>query len=477
MNLWDHQKACIERNKELDYFALFFEMGTGKTLTTIKIIEQKFEKEGRYLRTLVLCPLVMINTWKREFDKYSTIRRDQVITLEGTTGERMATYMGEKYPSVFITNYDGLVYSGGFYNSILENPPEVVVIDESQKIANPKAKRTKRCTEIGNLAKYRYILSGTPVLNSALNLFSQFLFLDKGRTFGKSFWIFRAQYFDDMNRARAGTQNYFPQWEIRPGKAEEIKRLIEPISMRVKKSDALDLPELVRITQYVELSDEQKKAYKEMKRDLITMFKDAACTASIALTKTLRLQQIVSGFLKMEDGAIVRFDNSPRLSALRELLEDLTPNYKVIVWCVWSPDYEAIRKLCSKEELNIKYAEVTGEINNKDEQVQLFQNDESVRIIICHTGAGGAGISLTRAAYSIGYSRNFSYEQDAQALARNHRSGSEQHEKITRIDLVAKGCVDEIALDAVKMKAENSEQLLPGSQELLKRIKESLTNE
>ena len=192
---------------------------------------------------------------------------------------------------------------------------------------------------------------------------------------------------------------------------------------------------------------------------MVTFFGQQAVSAQIALTKFLRLQQITTGFVTDDDGNIIKLPN-PRSKVLQELLEDLTPNHKVIVWAVFKENYEEIRKVC--DILGVKFVEVHGEVGEKAryENVDSFNNDESVRVLIGHPGSGGIGINLVASDVSIFYSRNFSLEQDIQAEARNYRGGSEKHAKVTRLDLVCSDSIDEDVCEAIDKKVSIGEAIL-----------------
>ncbi len=232
--------------------------------------------------------------------------------------------------------------------------------------------------------------------------------------------------------------------------------------MAVKKEDCLDLPPLVRERVYVELSKPQRKLYDEMKRDFITFIGDQAVTASLAITKALRLMQIISGFAQAEsDGGAtvtVPIKDNPRAAALRELLQEIAPYHKVIVWAVFKRDYETISKVV--EELSLDYVLVHGETSNKQETIERFQVDPKLRVLVGHPGAAGIGVNITAASYAIYYSRNFSLEQYLQSEARNYRGGSEIHEKITHIDIVAKDTLDEQVVEALSGKRTISVEVL-----------------
>lgn len=475
IKLWKHQEEAIERAKLVPNFALFFQPGCGKTATAIHIIRGKFNAQKRHMRTLIFAPPIVLLNWKREFGIHSKVPQDKIHILNGTEKQRVKIFK-EESQGIFITNYEALLMKTLYREFLLWNP-EILVCDESHKLKSPQSKRTKQAVTLAQDTKHTYLLTGTPVLNSPMDLFSQFLVMDKGETFGHNFFRFRAIYCEDKN-ALMPRQKYFPNWQLRPGALEAIGQAIAYTSMHVKKSECLDLPPLVKKVIEVELSPEQKKHYLEMKNDFITYVKDKACVATLAITKALRLQQIVSGHMPIvgvdpsdEDRdstqgppnkgvSTMHFGASPRIAALEELLEELTPHHKVIVWAVFKENYEQIRHLCTK--LSITSTEVHGGISNEQKfrNVDDFNNNPNIRVLIGHPGSGGIGINLVAASYAIFFSRNFSLEQDLQAEARNYRGGSEIHASVTRIDLVASNTIDEIIMKKLASKQNIGETVL-----------------
>lgn len=436
----------------------------GKSRTAIEILKHKFgEKITQNI--LILGPIIIVEQWKREWEKFSKFNPNLIVALGGNlTGLQKAKAMVKigytDTKQIVITNYDSL-YNKEVFRHLKEFIKDgVLVCDESSRLKNPKARRTKLCTELADAAESRYILSGTPVLNSQLDIFSQFRILDGGKTFGKNFFAFRARFFVDKNAGWKGSHNYFPDFVPKASANAEIRELIRPISSRVTKEEAMDLPSLIRKEVFVELSREERKQYNQMKESLITFLNDKACVAQMALTKCIRLQQMVSGFMHFDDGTEKSFPEFAKISALRDLLEDIAPNHKVIVWCIYKRNYEDIKKVCA--ELCLGVSELHGGVLNKDDEVQRFQSDSTCRVMIANPSAGGLGVNLTSASYSIFYSRSFSLEHDIQAESRNHRGGSLEagHKKITRIDLIAKDSIDEIVLQAIKNKLSTSNDIL-----------------
>jgi SNF2 family DNA or RNA helicase len=483
---WKHQLEAIERAKALPHYGLFFEMGAGKTSTTINILRHKFNEGRRVMRTLIFCPPIVIPNWKDEWRMHSKMDPGKIVLLTGSQKHRVDKFLRHAYTeesedgvfdgvaqgAIFVTNYEALLMKD-LYAAMRIWQPECVVFDESHKCKNPTATRTKLADDLvnGEFEKktgkvihppvpFRYILSGSPVLNSPMDLFAQFLLLDGGETFGRNFFAFRARYFRDKN-AGMPKHKYFPNWQIMPGSLDKMNALIFKKAMRVEKKDCLDLPPMVRQTIKVGMTPAQAKLYKEMKRDLITFLgENQTVVATLAITKALRLMQIASGYVKTVEGDEISLEKTPKMEALKELLEELTPHSKVLVWAVWRENYAQIRKVC--EELGVEYVEVHGDVSPKAkaDSVERFKTDPTARVLIGHPGSGGIGINLVVAPYSIFYSRTFSLEHSLQAEARNHRGGSEVHEKITRIDLVCEETIDELATEKLANKIEISDRLL-----------------
>lgn len=463
---WQHQLDAIRKSMDTSNYALFFEQGTGKTMTAINMCRVKYTKAQRLMRTLIIGPPIVRHNWAREFAVHSQIPKEKVIVLEGSQGKRVDTLkvkLGSPAMhkgAVIITNYHALLMQD-LMKYIMTWGPEVLILDEAHYCKDGKSKRTKMCVKLGDKAKHKFLLTGTPVLNSPMDLFWQYRIMDGGKTFGKNFILFRAKYFWDKN-ANLPKSKYFPDWKIKPNMTQVMGRKLKHTSMRVKKEECLDLPPLVRQKVEVDLSSTQRKAYEEMKTAFITYVESEACVAQLAITKALRLQQIATGFVKTDDGNIKPFHrnvfNIPRVQALYDLLDVLTPQSKVLVWAIFKENYAHIRAVCEK--LGVKYVECHGEIKDKQAEVDKFNNDEEYRVFIGHPGSGGIGINLVVSNVSIFYSRSFSLEQDLQAEARNHRGGSEQHTNVTRYDIVAKETLDEEILKRLASKEAVSESVL-----------------
>jgi len=465
---WEHQLTAINNTIDLPEYAFFFEVGAGKTLACVNALRVKYMQERRLMRTLILGPPIILENWKREIIANSNIPPKDIVVLYGTGKKRIeAMKRILDKPRIVITNYESLTMGakkvkvgsktkripGELFSTLMAWTPEVVVLDESHRCKDATTSRAIMATRISDVARYKFLLTGTPILNTMMDIFSQFRILDGGKTFGQNFFVFRGRYFVDKNSGM-NSQKHFPNWVPKKGAADEINKLVRLKSMYVTKDECLDLPPLIKQTIHVPMSTAQAKAYESMRKHFIAYIDDKAAVAELALTKALRLQQIVSGFVNVEEGAGIRkpivFKDNPRKQALKELLADITPKHKVLVWSVFKENYNDIREVCEK--LRVNYVEVHGGIKNKQESVDRFCNEENVRVFIGHPGSGGIGITLIEASYMIFYSRNFSLEYDIQAEARCYRGGSEIHNKITRIDLVTPDTIDEAVVQSLQNK-------------------------
>ena len=226
------------------------------------------------------------------------------------------------------------------------------------------------------------------------------------------------------------------------------------------------------MTTPVDLSKEQALMYKQMQQEFITFVKDQqdackskAVVANLALTKALRLQQIVSGFVMTEEGKEIEIEDNPRLKLTEEIVQSLIPEHKVIIWCSFKNNYAQLGRMLKR--LKIGHVFITGEMSlaQKQEAMNDFRTDKGVRVVVANRRAGGIGINLVEASYSIIFSRNFSLGEEKQSEARNHRGGSQVHKRITKIDLVARGTIDELVADALNNKQKLSTRIIDWAME------------
>ena len=421
----------------------------GKTKGVIDGLRYKFNQYKQVKRTLIFAPLVALYNWQNEWEKQSNIHPSKLQVLHGTSEKKLAIFnkaIASDPQQIIILNYE-TVLSPKMVDALTKWAPEVMVLDESHYVKNYKAKRSKIIHQLGMNCLHRYIMSGTPMTNSLTDIFMQYKILDNGATFGTNYFTFQRTYMYDENASWSHLLKHFPKWRPRPEMLEVLQAKIYSKAIRVTKDECLDLPPRIQQVYEVELSPSQRKYYKAMEDDYVTFVEESAAkgisVATTALTKALRLQQIVTGYAKLDDGTEIEIEDNPRLSALGELIGALHEQHKVIVWCSFINNYKQIGRLLT--EMKIPHVFITGDetLTEKKDNMDAFNGDEKIRIAVCNRKAAGISVNLVSAKYSITYSRNFSLSEELQSGDRNYRGGSEIHDSIIKIDICARDTVDE----------------------------------
>lgn len=458
-NLYPFQRAIYDRFKDDNNAALLMDMGTGKTPTTISLIRYKYAMSGGVLPTVIFCPVITLENWKNEFTTWTKIDPQHIGIVKGTPKKRLETIENPAH-KIIIVNYEAL-RSEPVVKALIKRQFRIAACDESQRIKSYKSIGCRKVLQVTKTATvFKAILSGTPITNMVSDIWSQFLFLDGGATFGNRMSVFKARY---MEQYIPNGETY-PKWRLNPYKAEEFTDMLSTRAARITTEDAVDLPEMVINHVDVELSKEQKKHYDEVVKELITWLSDQEDNPLIvknALTKMLRLNEISSGFMKLYDGKVHRFKENPRLDACMELVEQSTP-HKVIIFCIFKENYKDLRRELEKR--NIKYVEITGEVSTEEKLAAAaeFNNPEGeARVCIANTRAAGLGVNLVGARYKIYYTRNFSLDDYLQSQKRNNRAGAiKYHDTLFDYHLIAPRTIDERIYKRIIQKKKFSDKLL-----------------
>jgi len=459
-----YQKELVELSTKIPNLALLWDAGVGKTYAVIHALRLHFSTVGMVKKTLILSPIVTLWNWKEEFAKFSKV--SEFCHVIDKSGAARINQINDLVHAncIIILNWEAL-RTKAVFDLISAFSPDVLIGDEMHMIKSYKSKTAKLAVQIADGVRQRqgkiFGMTGTAILNSVQDIYMQYRFLDGGRSFGTNYFSFRNTYMMDINNSHLH-KGRFPKYMPRQEKYPELTAKIYSIATKVSKKEALPyLPELVEIKRYVELSKEQMKLYTEMKRDFITwVAEQEAVVAQLALTKMLRMQQIVCGHVGTEDGKEYLIKDNPRIKALEDLLLELTPNHKVIVWHTFRADSELIGKLCKSKDINHVFINGAQTLAQKKEAMDVFNNDSNCRVLVGNRRAGGIGINLIAADYSVVYSRNFSLGEEEQSKARNYRRGSEQFDKIIKIDLIAKNTIDEDLLLAIQSKSDIASTIL-----------------
>jgi len=460
------QKDLLKMSYTARDLAILADMGTGKTSGVINVLRLKYMQYGKLVPTIIFSPLVTLFNWKEEFKKYSLIPENKVTVIHGSTKDKLKQFtqaIAHSEDQIIIVNYEALT-SPLFFEQLNKWTAKIVVMDEAHYCKNHKAKRSKLLMAITKKASHRYIMTGTLMANKPTDIFMPFQLMDNGETFGTNYYVFERTYMIDANARWSHLQNHFPKWVINESKLPELHDKIYRKAIRVTKKECMDLPPLIEETYHIEMSPEQRKAYKSMQDDFLAYveqgLKSGISVAQTALTKALRLQQIVSGFVKTDDNQIIEFKDNPRLDALEELITALHEEHKVIIWCSFKNNYKQIGKML--DSLKINHVYITGDesLTEKNEAMNSFNTDAACRVVVANRKAAGIGVNLVAADYSIVYSKNFSLTEELQSRDRNYRGGSQIHDRIVRINLCTKGTIDETTTAALADKQDVSHRII-----------------
>ena len=432
--------------------AFLMDMGTGKTITTIAVAGAMYQEE-KIKKLLVVCPKSIVDVWEQEFEKFAGFPYS-VVVLDGTGLKKIDAirHMNGIGLQVIVVNYESC---WRLEAELTKWKPDIIVCDESSKIKNPQAKCSKALHRLGKISSYNLILTGTPITNSPLDFFSQYKFLDE-RIFGGSFYGFRSYY-----AILGGYQNH----QIVGYKhLAELVEKAHAIAYRIKIDEAVELPEFVDEIRPVKLEKKAQQIYDGISKDSYAELMSGEVTTRNVLTQLLRLSQCTGGFIRNDDGDDAQQVSTAKLEALEDIIDEcMEQKKKVVVFARFVPEIDAISKMLTKKK--IAHTIIKGDVKDRAEQVEAFQNNPDVRVFIGQLQTTGMGLTLTAGTVAVYYSLDFSYTNYEQSRARIRRIG--QTKRGVYIHLVAKDTVDEHIMSALKQKADVAHMLVDDYKKIL----------
>ena len=453
---YDHQLKALEKSWDKEYYGLFMEMGTGKSKVLIDEIASLYMR-GKISAALIVAPKGVYRNWEK--GEIPTHMPDEIpLHVAAWKAPSEMTIQDKKdLKEILIPNgrlrvllMKGEAFSGTkgskFAAQFLHKSNTLMAIDESTTIKTPSAARTKNVLKIGKLAKYRRIMTGSPVTKNPLDVYSQLEFLSD-QILRQNYWAFRSRY-AIMRNVNFGPRS--TQLVVGFQRIPELNTIVENHSYRVLKEDCLDLPDKVYEKRFVSLTPEQVKAYEEMRRFNMTELEGETMTSLSSLTALIRLHQISCGHIALDSGETKALKRN-RMNELLNVLDEVEG--KVIIWASYRFDLKHI-----EETLKNKFGEEStgsyfGDSKDKDRQniVERFQDKNSkLKYFVGNPSTGGYGLTLTAAHTVIYYSNTYDLEKRMQSEDRAHRIG--QVNKVTYIDLISEGTVDEKIVQSLRSK-------------------------
>jgi len=457
-----HQMTALEKSWNRESYAYFMEMGTGKTKVLIDNLAMLYDK-GKVNGALIIAPKGVVGTWyNNELPNHLPDHIENVTVLwKAAITKKQKQSLDELFSEgeglhILIMNVEAFSTDKGlkFAEKFLSCHETLVAIDESTTIKTPSAKRTKNILSLGNTAKYRRIMTGSPVTKNPLDLFSQCYFLDPFHLDHDSYYSFRMRYAIMKTANISGRKIQLVNGFKNLG---ELSDKLQPFSYRVLKDDCLDLPDKIFIKREIQLSPDQRKLYEQMKQEALAVLKGKQSTTVNTLTQLMRLQQITCGHFTSDDGVTQPIANN-RITELMNVLDETEG--KAIIWAHYQYDMTTIIKAVTEKYGPGSIVDYYGLTPQEERQpnIKRFQDDPKCRFIVGTPSTGGYGITLTAANTVIYYSNGYDLEKRLQSEDRAHRIG--QKKSVTYVDLMADDTVDEKIVQALRKKIDIASEVL-----------------
>ena len=498
-DLFPHQRAGVKFLATARRALLADEPGLGKTAQAIRALKLLQENGTPIFPALIVCPNTLKKNWKREFDKWWPGLDIQII--KGSATQRRKQF--DEPAQVFIINWESLrghsrlapygsvalarcKECGGHDEKVTENRCEVhrrelnginfkaVIADEIHRSKEPKSKQSRALWAATGDADIRYALTGTPIANNVLDLWSILHWISPEEWPSKTRWI------DRMVNTMLNAFGGMMVLGVKPHMEPEFYAALNPRMRRMLKAKVLPwLPEMMFERRDVEMSTKQKKAYDQMRDMMIAELEGGeAITAPSALTQTIRLLQFASSYAEIaaneETGEIkaILADPSCKVDALMDDIKNGDFGNDSVAVCAVSRQLIYLLSAALTKE-KIAHGLITG-AQTEDERQQAVDDFQAGKIkwILFTAQAGGVGITLTAARRLIMLQRPWSLVDHRQALDRVHRIGSEIHDSIIVTDYVTEGTIEERVIQVLETKADNFEQIVRDKDKLLTLLKD-----
>lgn len=498
-DLFPHQRAGVKFLATARRALLADEPGLGKTAQAIRALKQLQDNGETIFPALIVCPNTLKKNWKREFDKWWPGLDIQII--KGSATQRRKQF--DEPAQVFIINWESLrghsrlapygsvalarcTECGGHDEKVTENRCEVhkrelnginfkaVIADEIHRSKEPKSKQSRALWAATGDADIRYALTGTPIANNVLDLWSILHWISPEEWPSKTRWI------DRMVNTMINAFGGMMVLGVKPHMEPEFYAALNPRMRRMLKAKVLPwLPEMMFERRDVEMSTKQKKAYEQMRDMMIAELEGGeALTAPSVLTQTIRLLQFASSYAEIaaneETGEIkaVLADPSCKVDALMDDIKSGDFGNDSVAVCAVSRQLIYLLSAALTKE-KIEHGLITG-AQSEDERQQAVDDFQAGKIkwILFTAQAGGVGITLTAARRLIMLQRPWSLVDHRQALDRVHRIGSEIHDSIIVTDYVTEGTIEERVIQVLETKADNFEQIVRDKDKLLTLLKD-----
>lgn len=442
-NPHEYQRFVIDYIKKNPIAAVFLDMGLGKTSITLTALNDLLFDSFDVHRILVVAPLrVARNTWSSEIKKWEHLQDLQYSIVVGTEKERMSAL--EKRADIYIINRENVQWlvekSGKKFDY------DMVVVDELSSFKNHEAKRFRAFMKVRAKVKRIVGLTGTPSSNGLMDLFAEFKLLDMGERLGRFIGGYRANFFrpDKMN----GPIVY--SYKPIPGAESMIYNRISDITISMKATDYLKMPELISSRYEVQMDDVEKQKYEEFKKDLVLEIEDGEITAANAASLSGKLSQMANGAVYSDDLTVMQI-HERKLDALEDIIE--AANGKPVLVAYWFK-HDLMRITERLRKLKVIYQKL-----DSDESIRKW-NEKELQVGLIHPASAGHGLNLQSGGSTmVWFGLTWSLELYQQTVARLWRQGQTENTVVIQ-HIVTAGTIDERILKALEQKDNTQSALI-----------------
>ena len=427
MELHSYQKYAAEFICAHEASAILLDCGCGKTVITLTAIKELLWNRFEVRKVLVICPVRVADVWREEIQKWEHLRGLRISIAIGSAEERREALAQEA--DIHVINRENVQW-------LVENCEwqwDMLVVDELSSFKNPKAKRFKALKRMRPRVKRIVGLTGTPSSNGLMDLWAEYRLLDMGARLGKFLGAYRQEYFRPDK-----TNGYIVySYKLLQGAEEKIYRRISDMTVSIRCTDVLQMPELISVPYEVRMNDEEMQTYKRLKQDLVLTLKDGEVTAGNAAALCGKLSQLANGAIYRDDGSSVEV-HSRKLDALEDIIEAQCG--KPLLVAYWfRHDLERIAK-----RFDIERIDTARSISR--------WNEGLIPVGLIHPASAGHGLNLQSGGNSlVWFGLTWSLELYMQTNARLWRQGQKNGTVVIR-HIISKGTVDERILKALRNK-------------------------
>ncbi len=445
----DYQKYCILRGLQQPELMLFLDMGLGKTVVTLTIVNDLRYNRFQIRRCLVIAPKkVAEDTWTREQEKWDHLHLLKIVPVLGSQTKRIRALNSPG--DVYVVNRENIPWLVDYYRN--DWPFDMVVIDEMSSFKSHQAKRFKSLKNIRGHIHRMIGLTGTPAPNGLMDLWAQIYLLDSGKRLGRTITEYRNNYFSPASRNATTIFSYEPL----PGADEQIQNSIKDICISLQAKDYLRLPEKIMNTRYIKLDAKAQKAYDTLEKQRILEMQDEVIDAGSAGILAGKLLQLANGAIYVNTDTqnpkqreVVEVHDN-KIEAFLELVEAEEGKH-MLVFYNFQHDLIRIKAALGKKKLEVRELKNNGDISD--------WNAGKIDILLAHPASTAYGLNLQEGGnVVVWFGLNWSLELYQQANARLHRQGQKQPVYIHH--LVVTGSVDEDVMAALEKKDDCQTALL-----------------